>query len=162
MYHNVLRVIGSISAHLDDCTVSWLPGRSVIHVSRMYLRCILDAHKPQRIFDMYCESLHVHAHVSRVTIGSLNLGGISPCLVGPLHMRIVSSLHVSTICIKRLHSQDYMYRESLGTLHLVGISLVSQLALMNCYTCDTMYVYSSFFYVYSLYICMYRGMYHVW
>ena len=37
MYHNVLRVIGGISAHLDDCAVSWLPGRSVIHVSRMYL-----------------------------------------------------------------------------------------------------------------------------
>ena len=37
MYHNVLRVIGGISAHLDDCAVSWLPGSSVIHVSRMYL-----------------------------------------------------------------------------------------------------------------------------
>ena len=44
MYHNVLRVIGGISAHLDECAVSWLLGRSVIHVSRMYLRCILDAH----------------------------------------------------------------------------------------------------------------------
>ena len=32
-----MRVIGGISAHLDDCAVSWLPGRSVIHVSRMYL-----------------------------------------------------------------------------------------------------------------------------
>ena len=52
---DVSRVIGGISAHLDDCAVSWLPGRSVIHVSRMYLRCILDAH------NYTCDTMYVYS-----------------------------------------------------------------------------------------------------
>ena len=69
----------------------------------MYLRC------SQRIFHMYCESLHV----SRVTIGSLNLGGISPCLVGPLHMRYcVSTFFIffilCIICVFYVYSSIFI------------------------------------------------------